>query len=51
MSQDNLIKLECKECNRINYHSNRNKKMVKERLVIQKFCKWCNKHTEHKENK
>ncbi|MEK7584880.1 MAG: 50S ribosomal protein L33 [Patescibacteria group bacterium] len=51
MSQDNLIKLECTECRHINYFSKRNKKTIKERLQIKKFCAWCKKHTPHKENK
>ena len=51
MSQDNLIKLECPECRHINYFSKRNKKTVKERLMLKKFCAWCKKHTSHKENK
>jgi len=51
MPQDNLIKLECSECRHINYYSRRNKKAVKERLSLKKFCSWCKKHTLHKENK
>lgn len=51
MSQDNLIKLECSECRHINYYSKRNKKTVKERLNVKKFCPWCKKHSMHKENK
>ena len=51
MSQDNLIKLECTECRHINYFSKRNKKTVKERLILKEFCPWCKKQTSHKENK
>ncbi len=51
MSQDNLIKLECSECHRVNYHSRKNKKTLKQRLEIAKFCEWCRKHTTHKETK
>jgi large subunit ribosomal protein L33 len=51
MSQDNLIKFECTECNRVNYHSRKNKKNVKQRLELAKFCEWCKKHTPHKETK
>lgn len=51
MSQDNLIKFECTECHRINYHSKKNKKLLKDRLELKKFCKWCKKHTLHKETK
>jgi large subunit ribosomal protein L33 len=51
MSQDNLAKLECSECHNINYNSTRNKKAVKERLELKKYCKKCKKHTLHKETK
>jgi len=51
MSQEALIKLECTVCRHINYYSRRNKKNVKERLQLKKFCAWCRKHTPHKENK
>ena len=51
MSQENLIKFECTECHRINYFSRKNKKLIKQRLELKKFCKWCRKHTLHKETK
>ena len=51
MSQDTLTKLECNECHGINYNTTRNKKMVKERLILKKYCKKCKKHTLHKETK
>lgn len=51
MSQDNLIKFECTECKHLNYHSQKNKKILKNRLELKKFCKWCKKHTLHKETK
>ncbi len=51
MSQDNLVKLECTVCNHINYHTYRNKKKVKNKLGANKHCKWCKKHTPHKETK
>jgi len=51
MSQDNMIKMECGGCKRINYHSHKNKKMLKNRLELSKFCKWCKKHVTHKETK
>ncbi|HDQ23049.1 MAG TPA: 50S ribosomal protein L33 [Candidatus Uhrbacteria bacterium] len=51
MSQENLIKLECTECKKINYYSQKNKKTIKERLQLKKFCKHCKKHTLHKETK
>jgi len=51
MSQDNLIKLECSQCQRINYYSNKNKKKIKQRLEMKKHCKYCKISTLHKETK
>jgi large subunit ribosomal protein L33 len=52
MSQDNLIKMECTECKHVNYHSSKNKKTIKGRLELMKFCSaQCKKHTLHKETK
>ncbi len=51
MSQDNLTKLECTVCHRINYHTFKNKKKLKNRLEMKKFCTWCGKHQVHKETK
>ncbi|MFA6927902.1 MAG: 50S ribosomal protein L33 [Patescibacteria group bacterium] len=46
-----MIKMECGECRRVNYFSRKNKKILKERLQLKKFCKHCEKHTPHKETK
>ena len=46
-----LIALECSICKRKNYYSTKNKKRHQEKLVLNKFCKFCRKHTEHKETK
>ena len=51
MGLDNLTKMECTVCHRINYYGHKNKKKLKNRLEIQKYCKWCKKHTLHKETK
>jgi large subunit ribosomal protein L33 len=51
MSQDNLIKLECTVCKKTNYYSQKNKKIIKERLQLKKYCRHCKKHTLHKETK
>ncbi|HNZ73742.1 MAG TPA: 50S ribosomal protein L33 [bacterium] len=51
MSQDNMIKLECTACKSVNYFSRKNKKILKDRLEMNKFCKHCQKHTKHKETK
>ncbi|MFH1252939.1 MAG: 50S ribosomal protein L33 [Candidatus Uhrbacteria bacterium] len=51
MPQDYRVKLECTECKRVGYNSHKNKKTLKDRLELSKFCKWCKKHTPHKETK
>ena len=51
MSQDQLIKLACQDCKRINYWSRKNKKLVTKKIELKKFCKWGKKQTNHKEVK
>ncbi|MEK7091369.1 MAG: 50S ribosomal protein L33 [Patescibacteria group bacterium] len=51
MSQDQLIKLGCKTCKRINYWSRKNRKKVERKIELKKFCKWCKKSTTHIETK
>jgi large subunit ribosomal protein L33 len=51
MSQENLIKLQCSVCKRINYWSRKNRKKVERKIELKKFCQWCRKHTLHKEAK
>jgi len=46
-----LVTLECTVCKRRNYATNKNKRNTTDKLVLQKYCKWCKKHTEHKEIK
>ncbi|MBT3816834.1 MAG: 50S ribosomal protein L33 [Candidatus Magasanikbacteria bacterium] len=51
MSQDNQIKLQCTECKQTNYFPNKNVKKLKDRIELKKHCKFCGKHTLHKETK
>ncbi len=51
MSQDQLIKMSCQDCKRVNYWSRKNKKGVERKIELKKFCKWCKKQTPHKETK
>ena len=51
MSQDRLIKLACSTCKRINYWSSKNKKLVVDKIELNKYCKWCKKKIKHKESK
>ncbi|MFH2104988.1 MAG: 50S ribosomal protein L33 [Parcubacteria group bacterium] len=46
-----MIKFECTECKNVNYHSRKNKKNIKDRLELMKYCPFCGKHTAHKETK
>ena len=48
---ENLIKLKCSVCAHINYYTRRNKKTAEKKMEIKKHCKWCKKHTAHKEAK
>jgi len=43
--------LACTECKQRNYQTNKNKKNDPDRLEIKKYCKFCKKHTLHKETK
>lgn len=45
------ITLECTECKRRNYTTEKNKRNNADRLEISKYCKFCKKHTIHKETK
>lgn len=45
------ITLECTECKHRNYDSYKNKRNDPDRLVMNKYCPFCRKHTEHKEAK
>jgi large subunit ribosomal protein L33 len=43
------IQLQCGECKQRNYSTTKNKKNVTERLELRKYCRFCRKHTVHKE--
>ncbi|MFA5060389.1 MAG: 50S ribosomal protein L33 [Candidatus Omnitrophota bacterium] len=45
------IQFECTECRRINYTSTKDKKKTPDRLELKKYCRFCRKHTNHKELK
>jgi large subunit ribosomal protein L33 len=44
-----IVSLQCPECKRRNYTTTRNKKTQKEKIELKKYCKFCQKHTLHKE--
>ena len=45
------VTLECTECKRRNYTTNKNKKNTTERMELKKYCPFCKTHTMHKETK
>ncbi|MDD3803891.1 MAG: 50S ribosomal protein L33 [bacterium] len=46
-----LISYSCGECKRKNYVGTKNKKKHPDRMEVKKFCRFCRKHTMHKESK
>ena len=45
------IVLACTECKQRNYNKVKNKKNTTERLELRKYCRFCRKHTAHRETK
>jgi len=46
-----MFAMECPVCKNRNYCSTKNKKKVTKKLELSKYCKFCKKHTLHKELK
>jgi large subunit ribosomal protein L33 len=46
-----IITLACGDCKRRNYSTTKNRRKTSERLEMNKFCRYCRKHTAHKESK
>lgn len=45
------VTMECSQCERRNYTTQKNKRNTTDKLVLKKFCPWCRDHTEHRETK
>jgi len=45
------IQLQCADCKRRNYVTTKNKKTASGKLELKKFCRFCRKHTSHKETR
>ena len=45
------ITLACTDCKNRNYDTTKDKKTHPDRMEIKKYCKFCRKHTIHKETK
>ena len=50
MGKDKIV-LACTECKQRNYNTTKNKKNNPDRLEMNKFCRFCKKHTLHRETK
>ena len=47
----NAVTLSSTEIKQRNYHTNKNKKNNPDRIEMKKYCKFCKKHTLHRETK
>lgn len=45
------VTLACTECKQRNYDTMKNKKNDPDRLEMNKYCRFCKKHTAHRETK
>jgi large subunit ribosomal protein L33 len=45
------VTLACEECKRRNYQTNKSKRNNPERLQLRKYCRWCRRHTAHRETR
>lgn len=46
-----IITLACGDCKRRNYATTKNRQNNSDRLELKKYCRFCRKHTPHKETK
>jgi len=46
-----IISMACTTCKRRNYSTTKNRRKSSERLELSKYCRFCRKHTAHKESK
>ncbi|MFR8087925.1 MAG: 50S ribosomal protein L33 [Lachnospirales bacterium] len=45
------ITLECTECKQRNYNTTKDKKKHPDRMETKKYCRFCQRHTVHKETR
>lgn len=45
------VTLACEDCKQRNYITKKNKRNTPERLEMKKYCRFCQKHTNHRETK
>jgi len=45
------VTLACQDCKRRNYQSNKSRRNTPDRVSLSKYCRWCGRHTEHRETR
>ncbi len=45
------VTLQCGDCKQRNYMTTKNKKRTSAKLELKKYCRFCRKHTAHKETR
>jgi len=45
------VQLACGDCKRRNYTTDKNKRTHPERVEYRKYCRFCRRHTAHKESR
>ena len=45
------ITLACEECKHRNYQTNKSKRNNPDRVSLRKYCRWCRRHTSHRETR
>jgi large subunit ribosomal protein L33 len=45
------ITLACTECKRRNYQTVKSKRNTPDRVELNKHCRWCGRHTPHRETR
>jgi len=48
---ETTITLQCGECMRRNYTTAKNKRNDPDRIELKKYCRWCRRHTAHRETR
>jgi large subunit ribosomal protein L33 len=46
-----IVTLACTECKQRNYTTTKNKRNTPDKLEFKKYCRFCRKHTAHRETK
>ncbi|MDM8542234.1 50S ribosomal protein L33 [Desulfococcaceae bacterium HSG7] len=46
-----IVTLACIDCKNRNYTTTKNKRSTPDKLIFSKYCRFCRKHTKHKETK